>query len=180
MFPTHRCAEKYEFFLWQLFIFALPFTFHVSIFLYLSVINCRRIYECVWPFMGLALKGLLRLAITLNPICNCGTAEGTIHYLHFPNFSNERLTLFNKFQNIVENIISKNDFNILNVRKHSFNDVKKYFCFNCFNWIHNFSKAFWCFLVSKLALIYLFMCSLFLVFRKNFLVHFFYLVLYFL
>ena len=123
--------------------------------------------------MGFSLKGLLRLAITLNPICNCGTAEGTIHYLHFPKFWNERPTLFHKFQNIVENIVSKNDSNILNVLKHSFNDVKKYFCFNCFNWIHNFSKAFWCFLVSKLALIYLFMCSLFLVFIKNFFVHFF-------
>ena len=130
--------------------------------------------------MGFSLKGLLRLAITLNPICNCGTAEGTSHYLHFPKFWNERPTLFNKFQNIVENIVSKNDSNILNVLKHSFNDVKKYFCFNCFNWIHNFSKAFWCFLVSKLALIYLFMCSLFLVFMKNFFFHFFYLVLYFL
>ena len=34
---------------------------------------------------------------TLNPICNCGTVEITVHYfLHCPNFSNERLTFFNK------------------------------------------------------------------------------------
>ena len=34
---------------------------------------------------------------TLNSICNCGTVETTIHYLlHWPNFSNERLTLFSK------------------------------------------------------------------------------------
>ena len=34
---------------------------------------------------------------TLNPICSRGTVEATIHYLlHCPNFSNERLTLFNK------------------------------------------------------------------------------------
>ena len=34
---------------------------------------------------------------TFNPICNRGTVETTIHYLLLcPNFSNERLTLFNK------------------------------------------------------------------------------------
>ena len=37
----------------------------------------------------------------LNPICNCGTVETTFHYLlHCPNFSNERLTFFNKLQSI--------------------------------------------------------------------------------
>ena len=36
---------------------------------------------------------------TLNTICNCGTAETTIHYLlHCSNFSNERLTLFTNFK----------------------------------------------------------------------------------
>ena len=84
--------------------------------------NCLSVFD---HFVGLTLKGLLRLAITLTPICNCGTAEGTIDYLlHFPNFSNERLTFFNKFQSIDDNILSKNDSNILNVGKHSFNDVK--------------------------------------------------------
>ena len=39
---------------------------------------------------------------TLNPICNCGTVETTIHYLLLcPDFSNERLTLFNKLQSIL-------------------------------------------------------------------------------
>ena len=33
----------------------------------------------------------------LSPIRNCGTAETTIHYLLYcPNFSNEKLTVFNK------------------------------------------------------------------------------------
>ena len=50
---------------------------------------------------------------TINSICNCGTAETTIHYLLLcPNFSNERLTLFNKLQSIDENILSKDDSNI--------------------------------------------------------------------
>ena len=64
--------------------------------------NCLSVFD---HFVGLTLKGLLRLAITLTPICNCGTAEGTIDYLlHFPNFSNERLTFLNKFQSIDDNI----------------------------------------------------------------------------
>ena len=84
--------------------------------------NCLSVFD---HFVGLTLKGLLRLAITLTPICNCGTAEETIDYLlHFLNFSNERHTLFNKFQSIDDNILSKNDSNILNVGKHSCNDVK--------------------------------------------------------
>ena len=34
---------------------------------------------------------------TLNPICNCGTVETTVHYLfHCPNISNERPTFFYK------------------------------------------------------------------------------------
>ena len=53
---------------------------------------------------------------TLNPTCNCGTVERTIHYfLHCPNFSNERLTLFNKLQSIDENLLSKGDSNISKV-----------------------------------------------------------------
>ena len=36
---------------------------------------------------------------TLNPICSCGTVKTTVHYLfHCPNFSNERLTFFNKLR----------------------------------------------------------------------------------
>ena len=47
---------------------------------------------------------------TLNPICSCGTVERTIHYLLLcPNFSNERLSLFNKLQSIDENILSKTE-----------------------------------------------------------------------
>ena len=65
---------------------------------------------------------------TLKPTCSCGTVETTIHYLlHCPNFSNERLTLFNKLQSIDENILSKDDFNISKVLLFggdSFNDVK--------------------------------------------------------
>ena len=64
---------------------------------------------------------------TLNLICNCSTFEATIHYLlHCPNFSNERLTIFNKLQTIDENILSKGDSNIskgLIFSEHSFNDV---------------------------------------------------------
>ena len=63
---------------------------------------------------------------TLNPICSCGTVETTIHsLLHCPNFSNERLTLFNKLQSIDEN--SKNDFKLSEVLVFggdSFNEVK--------------------------------------------------------
>ena len=74
---------------------------------------------------------------TLNPSCCCGTVEKTIHYLlHCPNFSNKRLALFNKLQSIDENILSNDDSNISKVLllgDDSFNDVKKYFCFNCFN-----------------------------------------------
>ena len=65
---------------------------------------------------------------TLNPICSCGTVATTIHYfLHCPNFSNERLTLFNKLQSIDENILSKDDSDISKVllfTDDSFNDVK--------------------------------------------------------
>ena len=51
---------------------------------------------------------------TLNHICNCGTVETTFHYLLLcPNFSNERLTLFNKLQTIDENILSKDDSNMM-------------------------------------------------------------------
>ena len=65
---------------------------------------------------------------TLNPIFSCGTVEITIHYfLHCPNFSNERLTLFSKLQSIDENILSKDDSNISEVLlfgENSFNDIK--------------------------------------------------------
>ena len=83
-------------------------------------------FQCQNP-KGLKLITKLRLGLshlwfhkckhsfqdTLNPICNCGTVETTIHHLlHCPNFSNERLTLFNKLRSIDENILSKDDFNI--------------------------------------------------------------------
>ena len=54
--------------------------------------------------------------------------ETTIHYLlHCLNFSNERLTLFNKLQSTDGNILSKEDFRIskaLLFGDDSFNDVK--------------------------------------------------------
>ena len=65
---------------------------------------------------------------TFNPFCNCGTVGTTIHYLlHCPNFSKERLTLFNKLQSTDGNILSKDNSNISKVLlfgDHSFNDVK--------------------------------------------------------
>ena len=68
---------------------------------------------------------------TLNSIYNCGIVETSVHYLlHCPNFSNERLTLFNKIQSIGENILSKGDPNISKVLlfgDDSFNDVKNIF-----------------------------------------------------
>ena len=60
---------------------------------------------------------------TLNPICNCGTVETTT----LPNFSNERLTFFDKLQSIDANISSKDNSNIsklLLYGYHSFNDEK--------------------------------------------------------
>ena len=57
--------------------------------------------------------------------------ETTIHYLlHCLNFSNERLTLFNKLQSTDGNILSKDDFRIskaLLFGDDSFNDVKNSF-----------------------------------------------------
>ena len=50
---------------------------------------------------------------TLNPICNYGTAETSVHYLlHCTNNLTERLTFFNKLQSIDANILSKDDSNI--------------------------------------------------------------------
>ena len=100
---------------------------------------------------GLKLITMLRLGLshlrfhkfkhsvqdTLNPICNCGTVETTVHYLlHCPNFSNEKLIFFNKLRSIDANILSKVDSNtskVLLYGNHSYNDEKKYFYFNCFN-----------------------------------------------
>ena len=65
---------------------------------------------------------------TLNSICICGTAETTIYYLHHcPNFSNGRLTLFNRLQSIDENPLSKDDINISNILlfgEQLFSDLK--------------------------------------------------------
>ena len=73
------------------------------------MLDFRRHY-CYNPD-GLKLITKLRLGLThlrfhkvkhsfqakLNHICNCDTVETTIHYFfHCRNFSNERLTLFNK------------------------------------------------------------------------------------
>ena len=85
---------------------------------------------------GLKLITMLRLGLshlrfhkfkhsvqdTLNPICNCGTVETTVHYLLYcPNFSNERLMFFE----VLMRILSKADSNISKVllySHHSFND----------------------------------------------------------
>ena len=98
-------------------------------------------FHCLNP-NGLKLITRLRLGLshlrfhkfkhsfqdTLNPICNCGTVETTIHYLLLcPNYSNERLTLFNKLQSIDESILSKDNSNISKVllfADNSFNDAK--------------------------------------------------------
>ena len=90
------------------------------------------VFQCDNP-KGLKLIAMLRLGLshlrfTLISICNYGTVETTVHYLlHYPNFSKERLTLFNKLQSIDENILSKDDSNILKgllCGDHSFNYVK--------------------------------------------------------
>ena len=65
---------------------------------------------------------------TLNTTCSFGTVETTIHYLLFClNFSNERLTLFNKLKNIDENILSKDGSKtskVLHFGDDSFHDMK--------------------------------------------------------
>ena len=86
----------------------------------------NRTFQC-HNFEGLKLITRLKLGLshfrfhkfkhrfqhTLNPICNSGTFETTVHYLlHCPNFSNERLTFFNKIQSIYENILRKDVCNI--------------------------------------------------------------------
>ena len=91
-------------------------------------------FHCLSPRLRLGLSHLRfhkfkhSFQDTLNPICNCGTVETTIHYLLLcPNFSIERLTLFNKLQSIDENILCKDDSNISKVLlfgDHSFNDAK--------------------------------------------------------
>ena len=55
----------------------------------------------------------------------------TIHYLlHCPNFSSERLTVFNNLQRSDENILSKDDSNISKVLL---------LCDNLFNYVKNTS-----------------------------------------
>ena len=114
---------------------------------------------------------------TLNPICNYGTVETTIHYLlHCPNLSNERLALFNKLQSIDENILSRDDSNISKVLlfgDDSFDDVK---------YTSVLTASIEYILSTKRFDVpfYLSICSLFLVFIKKLLFHLCYLSLYFL
>ena len=119
---------------------------------------------------------------TLNPISCCGTVETNIHYLLYcPNFSNERLTLFNKLQSIDKNIISKDDSNISKVLLFgydSFNDVKNTSVLTASTEYILSTKRFDVTLISKLTLIYLSICSLFLVFLTKLVLC--YLVLHFL
>ena len=102
----------------------------------------------------------------LNTICSCGTVEPTIHYfLYCPNFLNERLTLFNKFQSIDENILIEDDSKISKVLLFGddpFNDVKHTSVLTAST--EYILSTFWCSFISKLTLIYLSICSLFLVF----------------
>ena len=60
-------------------------------------------------FKGFNANYKTKVRITLKPINNCGTVEGTINYLlHNPKFSNERPTLFNKVWSMDESNLSKN------------------------------------------------------------------------
>ena len=43
----------------------------------------------------------------------------------------------------------------------SFNDYKRYFYFNCLNWIYNFNKTFWCSLISKLTHLFVYVQLIF-------------------
>ena len=65
---------------------------------------------------------------TLNPVCNCGTVETTVQYLfHCSNFSNERMTFFNRLYGSGGNILSIDSSNIsklLLYGDHSFNGKK--------------------------------------------------------
>ena len=66
---------------------------------------------------------------TLHPICSCEeNIETTTHYLfHYPNYLNERMTLWNNLQNIDENILDRNYSRlseILLFGDSSFNDAK--------------------------------------------------------
>ena len=73
---------------------------------------------------------------TLNPIRNCGTVETIIQYpLYCSSLLNKRLTLVNKHQSIDENILSKDG------------STGTYWV-HCFNWIHNFRKTFWWYLIK--------------------------------
>ena len=105
---------------------------------------------------------------------NIRNSESIHNLLHCPNFSNERLILFNKLQSIDENILSKDHFNISKVLlfgDHSFNDVKKILVLTAsIEYIIKYS------LISKLTLIYLSICRLFSVFIKKLLVHLCYLL----
>ena len=133
---------------------------------------CKSTFQCHNP-KGLKLIKRLWLGLshlrfhklkysfegTLNPICNCGTVETTVHYLfHCSNFSNGRITFFNKLHSIDGNIISKDNSNIsklLLYGDHSFNGKKKYFYFSCFNWIQMRFDA----LLFRNSHIYLSMCK---------------------
>ena len=43
--------------------------------------------------------------------------------------------------------------------------MKKYFYFNCFNWIQNFNKTFWCSLISKLTHLFVYVQFIFSFFQ---------------
>ena len=119
---------------------------------------------------------------TLSSICNCGIVETTVHYLlHCPNFSNERLTFFDKLQSIDANILSKDDSNIsklLLYGDHSFNDKKNTSILTALIEYIISTKRFNAPFFQNWH-IYLSMCSLSLVFFKKWLVNLL-LVLYFL
>ena len=116
----------------------------------------------------------------LNPICNCGTVETTVHYLlHCPNFSNEKLIFFSKLQSIDANILSKDDSNISKVLlygNHSFNDEKNTSILTASIEYIISTKRFDAPLFQNWH-IYLSMCSLSFVFVMKLFVNLFYFVL---
>lgn len=104
-------------------------------------------------------------------------------FLNYPNFSNERLTLFNKLQSIDKDSLSKGDSNISKVflfGQQSFNDVKNTSPIIASIEQIILTKYFYAPLLCISKLTHVSMCGLFLVFVKKFYVHLFYVVFYFL
>ena len=113
----------------------------------------------IWKWLSRHIKFYLHLWSKTTFL-----SKTTSYYLlHCPSFSNEILILFSKLPSIDENILCKGDSDISQVLpfgEHLLNDVKNTFILNEKNWY--------------------IMCSLILVFVKNYFVHSFHLFVYFL